>query len=588
MRLLTIATTIALVAGGVGLATPAHAASEPFDPGHIVSDNLFFDGNAMSVEEIQNFLDSKVTDCSPKSQRPCLKDFRDDILDKPATEQRCLSDIDAVENQSAAQIISTVALACDVSPQALIVTLQKEQGLVTSKAPTESKYRKATGYACPDTADCNPEMNGFFNQVYWAARAFQAYRVNYNGNFGSYAPGTRNIKYTVAESCGAKKVQVQNLATSALYNYTPYTPNEASLANPYKTGDTCSSYGNRNFWLYYNAWFGNSLAGDYVLSNGATTVLTVGESRWELPLNSPLFVESLAPLDEAGLVSETQIESFTLRGALSPIIKSDEGDVFLLANGKRYALDGCWHAVDLGFACLGAPILSEAMVTRIPASPALKGTSSAWVQTPSGSDYILDNGQRREFADPELVDVPLGVKLVLDDSVVEPVTLTVPYVDNRLVQVRETKEFVVTTGAVSYRMPPHLVDESGAATWFGRSPGALSVASIELLTGITDFPLLYTRGGSSYLLGAAGGLRVTDPAEWSTGFAALDQSVASRIPDAGTISAPAVVSSGGAYYLVENGEKRELTMSEAAAASTGQETVVGLPSYVLEALPTAP
>jgi len=51
-------------------------------------------------------------------------------------------------------------------------------------------------------------------------------------------------------------VNVQNYATAALYNYTPYQPNAAALGNLYGTGDGCSSYGNRNFWVYYNDWFG--------------------------------------------------------------------------------------------------------------------------------------------------------------------------------------------------------------------------------------------------------------------------------------------------------------------------------------------
>ena len=37
----------------------------------------------------------------------------------------------------------------------------------------------------------------------------------------------------------------------------PYRPNAAALANLYGTGDACSAYGNRNFWRYFNDWFGN-------------------------------------------------------------------------------------------------------------------------------------------------------------------------------------------------------------------------------------------------------------------------------------------------------------------------------------------
>jgi len=53
---------------------------------------------------------------------------------------------------------------------------------------------------------------------------------------------------------------LQNKATAALYYYTPYQPNAAALANLGGTGDGCSSYGNRNFWVYYNNWFGSTTA----------------------------------------------------------------------------------------------------------------------------------------------------------------------------------------------------------------------------------------------------------------------------------------------------------------------------------------
>jgi hypothetical protein len=52
-------------------------------------------------------------------------------------------------------------------------------------------------------------------------------------------------------------VFIENQATAGLYNYTPYTPNDAALNNMYGTGDACSSYGNRNFWRIYTDWFGN-------------------------------------------------------------------------------------------------------------------------------------------------------------------------------------------------------------------------------------------------------------------------------------------------------------------------------------------
>lgn len=51
---------------------------------------------------------------------------------------------------------------------------------------------------------------------------------------------------------------LESFGTSALYNYTPYQPNQAALNNMYGSGDGCSAYGNRNFWRIFNDWFGRS------------------------------------------------------------------------------------------------------------------------------------------------------------------------------------------------------------------------------------------------------------------------------------------------------------------------------------------
>jgi LysM repeat protein len=48
---------------------------------------------------------------------------------------------------------------------------------------------------------------------------------------------------------------IKNQATAGLYYYTPYTPNDIALVNLASVGDSCSAYGNRNFWRVYNYWF---------------------------------------------------------------------------------------------------------------------------------------------------------------------------------------------------------------------------------------------------------------------------------------------------------------------------------------------
>src|SRR5690606_16577012 len=159
-------------------------------------------------------------------------------------------------NERASKIIAKVAKACDVSAKVLLVLLQKEQSLVTSTAPTPYQYERATGFACPDTAPCDEQYFGFFNQVYHAARQYQRYADPDIYTWRSI--GANTLQYHPKSSCGTVEVDVKNQATLGLYFYTPYVPNAAALANMYGTGDSCSSYGNRNFWRGFTDWFGST------------------------------------------------------------------------------------------------------------------------------------------------------------------------------------------------------------------------------------------------------------------------------------------------------------------------------------------
>ncbi|MFT4122891.1 MAG: hypothetical protein QM635_03565 [Microbacteriaceae bacterium] len=256
------ASLLSAVLPGVATETAEAASSiTKFDAGSIITDADMFTYSTMSAAKIQSFLDAKVSSCDSDAAVACLKDYTADVTaiagyGDDTTAKGCEDDIDAASDVSAAKIIYIVAQACKVNPQVLLVTLQKEQGLVTSTSPTATKYKIAMGYGCPDSSGCNSTYYGFFNQVYWAARAFQSY-TRFPSSF-TYAVGeTVEIAYSPTASCGTKTVTLKNSATAALYNYTPYTPNAAAIkAGVGNVGDSCSSYGNRNFWGYFYSWFG--------------------------------------------------------------------------------------------------------------------------------------------------------------------------------------------------------------------------------------------------------------------------------------------------------------------------------------------
>lgn len=248
-----------------------------FNAANIIDNSVFFSANTMNAGDIQNFLNSKVPNCDTNGTQPsshgnytraqwgamngnpapytCLKSFTQGVPSK-AADAYCGGSINGA-TKTAAQIIFDVSQACNINPKVLLVLLQKEQSLITDDWPWAIQYRSATGYGCPDTAPCDAEYYGFFNQVYNAARQFQRY-VKQPQNFNFAAGRTSNIQYNPNAGCGSSPVGIQNGSTAALYNYTPYQPNAAALANLYGTGDGCSAYGNRNFWRLFNDWFGST------------------------------------------------------------------------------------------------------------------------------------------------------------------------------------------------------------------------------------------------------------------------------------------------------------------------------------------
>jgi hypothetical protein len=252
------AVSVLTLVAGITLAggAPAQAADiASFNAGNLISNAVFYDGGATKAGTIQTLLNTQGSGCVAAGTLKCLKDIAISIP-KSSADQYCAA-IAAHASQSAATVFATVGAACSINPAVLVVLVQKEESLVTRSSPTALTYEHATGYNCPDTAPCSTATGGFYTQVYHAARQFQVYRQNptsYHFQYGRY----NTIAYSPTASCGSSSVYIENSATAGLYDYTPYQPDKAAIANVTGTGDACSSYGNRNFWRYFNDWFGNS------------------------------------------------------------------------------------------------------------------------------------------------------------------------------------------------------------------------------------------------------------------------------------------------------------------------------------------
>lgn len=289
---------LAFVAVFFGMAisnTPASSAVSAMDfrAGNIIDDGIFYNKDAMTVEEIQAHLNRYMPACdtwgtgavgsgryingraipanttradyarqmreagNARYHEPpyvCVQNF----YENPETHETLYDTNNEIKEGmiSAAQIIYDAAQKYNINPQVLLVMLRKESYVWGDNWPLKDEYNTVMGYACPDNAPCDTKYFGFYNQVETAAWQLNYYKEHiYSYNYRPYA--TNYILYSPTVSCGRKEVYLENIATTSLYIYTPYTPNDAALRN-YPGTATCGSYGNRNFFMYFSEWFGDT------------------------------------------------------------------------------------------------------------------------------------------------------------------------------------------------------------------------------------------------------------------------------------------------------------------------------------------
>ncbi len=279
----------------------AYAETTNFQAGHIIDDNIFTNSNALSEGQIQTWLNDMVNSVGgcyapgAKSTNPpngaCINEFCENTstlqnnFSSPNPSLSCPQQI--AGSVSAAQIIYNAAQTYGINPEVILTTLQKEQGLVTDNWPWYSEYQYAMGYSCPDSNGCSTTYADFYKQVDGAAWQFRYY-LNNPGAF-DYWIGSNTIDY--APGCAGSTIDIQNAATAALYIYTPYQPDSNVLANTNPIGsssgpgpainDGCASYGNRNFWWYFNTWFGPSVDTSVYLAEetGTSTYYVVYDNQ---------------------------------------------------------------------------------------------------------------------------------------------------------------------------------------------------------------------------------------------------------------------------------------------------------------------
>jgi hypothetical protein len=467
----------------VSFSNPAQAVTaSDWDAGNIIDDATFTDKDAMSVQEIQTFLNQKVGtsgagrtpgQCDTNGQGrselgggtraqygaatgnpapfTCLKDYYEVPKTEPGPglpQSNYGGAPIPAGSKSAAQLIWDAAQRYNISPKVLLVKIHTESAgpITTDDWPTIRQYYYAMGSHCPDSgpngsANCDSNYAGFSIQISSAAALMRSYLNNMRQSWWSNKKPEKvnNILWNVVETgCGGSNVYIQNSATAALYTYTPYQPNQASLNNMNGTGDGCSSYGNRNFWRIFNDWFGKT-KGTYLLQSprGSTVYLQSGSKRFAIPTGDVLWAYGLNKTAVTP-VTDAYIDSLSDGGVLGNLFKI-EGDptVYLADNGYRFGIASTALCDDWGLpnctsdqttktlnAIIGSKVLPAGDLKHLSLNGSTVYLMSQGNKLPfSSTKAITENGHSASaytpITNPINFNQPFGVSLPENNSFVQ-------------------------------------------------------------------------------------------------------------------------------------------------------------------------
>ncbi|MCK5891273.1 hypothetical protein [Aeromicrobium sp.] len=546
--LLVLALLVSGLTSVVGLAgTPRAEAADnsQFRAGNIISDRVFFDTTTMSIAQIQAFLDFQGTRCSDAY---CLKHINLISVTK-AADAYCAG-YSSPGYEKAATIIWKVAQSCGVNPQVILVMLQKEQGLVTTTAPNDTKYRAAMGMGCPDTAACDSQYYGFANQVYAGVRQMRVYELS--GRYTWNRPGTTvNVRFHPNAACGTSPVYIENQATANLYYYTPYQPNAASLAAGAGTGDACSSYGNRNFYRYFTDWFGTTQGGSVRLAKGSSSsvYLIDGVKRWHVTAEA--YPELLAILGPLFSVGDSFINRLPDGGVAAGVFlrNSMTGEISMAQGGSLHRFSSCETLARWGGSCSSYVDAHPAMFAGVtygePMSDWMRvaGTST-WARFTGASSVqpYLDESSARAL-EPTTPTYAAQISAARYASLTKARTLVGPA---RLVKEPSSAQVWLTDGSTTL----HPVPDFAVSTDLGVASSSLTTLPASDLAGYTraatPLSTIVTCSGVTYVAGSGRLHALSTPARAGTSGTGLQPVTCAQLDRSGAAipNVPLVKASG--------------------------------------------
>jgi hypothetical protein len=370
-RILSYRTGAALLLAAALLPTalPVRAA-EGFNPHFILTDAEMRDAGAMDYGDILLFLASKGRLAE-------------------------VSDVDPVDGQAkdAARLIHDAAQRHAISPKYLLTLLQKESSAVEATELTKRQLDWAAGYGiCDSCAKDDPAVQkyrGLARQIDYGASWMDWYL---SGEAGGY------LQAGETASIDSEAVRPVNLATAALYTYTPHV------------------HGNRLLWSIWNRWFGPGAASfNYpdgtLLRNARTGGVALMQQGALRPILSPAVLRTRfggAPIvDLNDYDFETLIQARRgqpVRFANYSLVETETGDLYLLVDDAARRIVSPEVFAGLGFN--PEEILSASAAEIAAYEPGADITAASapptgqLVRDAAGRVWYVEGDARRRVLDP--------------------------------------------------------------------------------------------------------------------------------------------------------------------------------------------
>ncbi|MCK4967859.1 MAG: hypothetical protein KAS12_02285 [Candidatus Aenigmarchaeota archaeon] len=282
-----------------------------FDEDYIISDTQLIDYQTMSLSDVQYFLEF-----GPGKTGSLANYTAVDI---------------SGQEKTAAEIIYQASQQYYVNPYLILVTLEKEQSLITRYPQKSTQYDWATGFACYDNRRPIEKFRGFAQQVNRTAWRFRYY-LEHSWQF----------KYQAGESDRTLDYQwitPSNLATACLYNYTPHVKS------------------NFLFWNIWQRWFSEPNT-EYV--DGSLVKLANDQGVWIIQHNHrhafrsrAVFLSRYYENKEVKIISARQLNNFPIGADMTfpnySLLQSPQKEIYLLANGKRQLIASLTIFRQIGF-----------------------------------------------------------------------------------------------------------------------------------------------------------------------------------------------------------------------------------------------